>query len=134
MAAVIQTGANEMQTTKIRSCRSFPQAFELTDLQHEAGEAPRVVMHDNSPTVTDHLDGAANSNQCSERPLLPAIALVDVNKHANAEDGDEDCVGGKVWLVLEDAPLDAACFEVTFTPSSLLRSIGSHCLLFVSRP
>jgi hypothetical protein len=27
---------------------------------------------------------------------------------------------------LEDAPLDAACFEVTFAPSSLLRSIGSH--------
>jgi hypothetical protein len=27
---------------------------------------------------------------------------------------------------LEDAPLDAACFEVTFAPSSLLRSVGSH--------
>jgi hypothetical protein len=31
---------------------------------------------------------------------------------------------------LEDAPFDAACFEVTFTPTSLLRFIGSHCLLF----
>ena len=110
------------------------QDCELTDLQHEAGETPRVVMHDNSPTVSDHLNGAANSNKCCESPLLPAVALVDVNEHADAENGDEDCVGGKVWLVLEDAPLDATCFEVAIAPTSLLRFIGSHGLLFESKP
>jgi len=110
------------------------QAFELTDLQHKAGEAPRVVVHDNSSTMADHLNGTANRDQCSKSPLLPAVALVDVNKHADAEDGDEDCVGGKIWLVLEDAPLDAACFEVTVAPTSLLRFIGSHCLLFGIKP
>ena len=110
------------------------QAYGLTDLQHEASEAPRVVVHDDSPAVSDHLNGAANSDQCSERPLLPAVALIDVNKHADAENGDEDCVGGKVWLVLEDAPLDATCFEVAIAPTSLLRFIGSHGLLFESKP
>ena len=110
------------------------QAFELTDLQHKASEAPRVVMHDNSSAMANHLNGTANRNQCSKRPLLPAVALVDVNKHADAENGDEDCVGGEVWLVLEDAPLDAACFEVTLSPTSLLRFIGSHCLLFRNNP
>jgi hypothetical protein len=110
------------------------QTFILTDLQHEAGEAPRVVVHDDSSTMTDHLNSASNRNQRCKRPLLPAVALVDMNKHADAENGDEDGVGNKVWLILEDAPLDVACFEVTFSPASLLRSIGGHCLLFVSKP
>jgi len=135
MAAVIQTGANEMQTIKISSCYNAHSLLnKLTDLQHEAGEAPRVVVHDDSPAVSNHLNGAANSDQRSECPLLPAVALVDVNKHADAENGDEDCVGGKVRLVLKDAPLDAACFEVAFAPTSLLRFIGSHCLWFGSKP
>jgi hypothetical protein len=56
-----------------------------------------------------------------------------MNNHANAENGDEEGVGGEVWLVLKDAPLDVACFEVTVAPASLLRSIVGHCLLFVSK-
>jgi hypothetical protein len=88
-------------------------------------------MHNDSAAVTDHLNSAANRDQCCKRPLLPAVALVDMNKHADAEDGDEEGVGGKVWLILEDAPLNTACLEVALSPTSLIRSIGSHCLLLV---
>jgi len=133
MAAVIQTGANEMQTRRVSPRPEFLELVKLTDLQHESSKAPRVVVHDYSATVTDHLNSAPNRNQCSKRPLLPAVALVDVNKHTDAENCDKDCVGGEVWLVLKDAPLDAACFEVTFTPASLLRSVGRHRLLFVRK-
>lgn len=104
------------------------QAPELTNLQHEAGKAPWVIVHDDSSTVADHLNSAANRYQCSERPLLPTVALVDMNDHADAENGDEEGVGGEVWLVLKDAPLDVACFEVAFAPASLVRSIGRHYL------
>lgn len=110
------------------------QAPELTNLQHEASKAPWVIVHDDSSTMTDHFNSAANRNQCSKRPLLPTVALVDVDNHADAENGDEEGVGGEVWLVLEDAPFDVACFEVTFAPASLVRSIGRHCLLCESMP
>jgi hypothetical protein len=93
---------------------------QLTDLQHEAAETPRIVVHNESSAVADDLGGAAESDQSCERPLLPAVALVDMNKHADTEDGDEECVGLEVWLVLEDAPFDAACFEITLAPASLL--------------
>lgn len=98
----------------------------LTNLQHKAGETPWVVVHDNSSTVADHLNGTANRDQSCECPLSPAIALVDVNKHADTEDGDEYGVGGQIGLVLENAPLDTACFEVALAPASLLRFVGRH--------
>jgi len=78
--------------------------------------------------MTDHLNGATDCDKCRECPLLPAVALIDMNKHADAEDGNEDGVGCKVWLVLKDAPFDAARFEVAFSPASLVRSVGRHCL------
>jgi hypothetical protein len=103
----------------------------LTNLQHEAGETPRVVVHNNPSAMADHFDGAADCNQCRERPLLPTIALVDMNKHADAKDGDEDGVGWEVGLVLEDAPFHRTSLKVALAPTSLLRFIGRHCMLFV---
>ena len=67
---------------------------QLTNLQHEPLETPRVVMHDKSSAVADHLRRTSKSDQARERPLLPAIALVQVDQHAGAEDGDEEGVCG----------------------------------------
>jgi hypothetical protein len=77
-------------------------------------------MHDNPSTIANHLRSTSQSDQTSERPLLPTIALVQVDQHAGAEDGDEEGVCDQVWLVLEDGPFDGAGFEGALAPTALL--------------
>lgn len=56
MAAVMNTGANVMQTTIVSKCFLVKEDFfEHTDLQHESGKAPGVIVHDETTAVTDHL-------------------------------------------------------------------------------
>lgn len=81
--------------------------------------------------MADHLDDATKCDQACERPLPPSEALVDVDEHADAKDGDEDGVRNHVGSVLEDAPGDGACLECALAPTSQLRFVGRHCSLFV---
>ena len=81
--------------------------------------------------MADHLGDASKCNQACESPLLPSVALVDVDEHADAEHGDEDGVCYQIGSVLEDAPFDRACLEGALAPASLLRFVGRHCSLFV---
>lgn len=108
------------------SRRSYRQ---LTDLQHEPFKAPRVVVHDDPTAVADHLRSTPKSDQACERPLLPTITLVQVDQHADTEYGDEQGVRWQAWLILEDRPFDAACFEGAAAPTTLLRVVGRHCLV-----
>lgn len=77
-------------------------------------------MHDDPPAVADHLRSTSKSDQARERPLFPAVALVQVDQHAGTEDGDEESVCGQVRLVLEDGPFDGAVFEGALAPAALL--------------
>lgn len=126
MAAVMYTGAKAMHTTKV-SPHPHLDVDELTDLHHESSKAPWIVMHDDSSSVAYHLGDASKCAQDTESPLLPAIRLVDVDKQADAKDCDEEGVGRQAGLVLEDALLDAACFERA-VPDTSLRVLGRHDL------
>lgn len=77
-------------------------------------------MHDDSSTVADHLRNTSKRDQTRERPLPPTVALVKMDQHAGAEDGDEESVCDQVWLILEDGPFDRAGFEGAFAPTALL--------------
>jgi hypothetical protein len=116
----MQTGddrrlANNPKSTLLQP---FDQA-ELTNLQHKPLETPRIIMHNEPSAVPDHLRSTSKSDQACESPLLPTIALVQVDQHAGAEDGDEERVCGQVRLVLEDGPFDGAGCEGAFAPTAL---------------
>ena len=100
----------------------------LTDLQHESSETPRIVMHDDPASVADHLRSAPEGEQRGEGPLPPAIALVEVDEQADAEDGDEEGVGGQAGLVVEDGLVDGAGVPVAEVPDALFGIGGRHCL------
>ena len=100
--------------------KSKHRGINLTNLQHEPIETPRIVVHDDSSTVTDHLRNTSKRDQTRERPLLPAVALIQMDQHAGAENGDEESVCDQVWLVLEDGPFDGAGFEGALAPTALL--------------
>lgn len=70
-------------------------------------------MHNDSSSVSYHLGNATEREQNTESPLLPSICLIDVDNHAQAEDGDEYGVGGQARSIFEDGPFDAAQFERT---------------------
>ena len=77
-------------------------------------------MHNDSSAVADHLGNTSKRDQTRERPLLPAVALIQMDQHAGAEESDEESVCGQVWLVLEDGPFDGAGFEGALAPTALL--------------
>jgi hypothetical protein len=83
-------------------------------------------MHNKPSSVADNLRSTSKSDQARKSPLLPAIALVQVDQHAGAEDSDEESVCGQVRLVLEDGPFDGAFFEGAFAPAALLGVVGRH--------
>jgi hypothetical protein len=96
-----------------------PDQVELTNLQHKPIKTPRIIMHNKSSAVTDHLRSTSQSDQARESPLLPSIALIQVDQHAGAEDGDEERVYSQIRLVLEDGPFDGAGCEGAFAPTAL---------------
>lgn len=112
MAEQKKTGATVMQTNDTVNTLFLSLAHSrLTNLHQKAGKVKGVVVDDQAPHVSDNLEDAPADHAGREAPAAKRPALPGVNGQGNAEDGDEDGVGGDARLVSQDAPFQGTQVE-----------------------
>lgn len=77
---------------------------DADDLNDEAVEVKRVVVHDDAPHVADDLYETSKNHENHETDLFPSDSKVNVNEHGDGVHDEEDNVGGEPRPILVHAP------------------------------